>query len=132
MADVHPLVTLFLAYCVVWSLRALFAFDTAAGQTIRDFPQPFGYVFLGALLVTAGFSIAGIIRRRTWYGILLEQAGQFGVGTLFLFYAIWAWSLFGERATSFGGILTFLGIGSILRAAQIEWIRRRGAKRGTP
>jgi hypothetical protein len=130
--DVHPLVTLFLAYCVVWSIRALFAFDKAAGQTIRDFPRPFGYVFLGVLLVTAAFSLVGIIRRRTWYGILLERAGQFGVGTLFIVYAIWAWSLFGERATSFGGILTFLGIGSILRVAQIEWIRRREAKRGSP
>lgn len=123
---------MFLAYCVVWSTRALFAFDKAAGQTIRDFPQPFGYAFLAVLLVTAVLSLAGIIRRRTWYGVLLEQAGQFGVGTLFLCYAIWAWSLFGERATSFGGLLTFLGIGSILRVVQIEWIRRRGARNGTP
>lgn len=132
MADVHPLVTLFLAYCVVWSLRALFAFNTAAGQTVRDFPQPFGYLFLVVLLLTSLISIVGIIRRRSWYGVLLEQAGQFGVGTLFIIYAVWAWSLFGERATAFGGMLTFLGLGSILRVAQIEWIRRREAKSGTP
>jgi hypothetical protein len=130
--DVDVFRAMFLAYCVVWSTRALFAFDKAAGQTISDFPQPFGYVFLGVLWLTAILSLAGIIRRRTWYGVLLERAGQFGVGTLFVFYAIWAWSLFGERATAFGGLLVFLGIGSILRVVQIEWIRRRGAKRGTP
>lgn len=121
-----------MAYCVVWSARALFAFDKAAGQTIRDYPKPFGYVFLVVLLITSTLSLVGIIRHRTWYGVLLERAGQFGVGTLFIFYAVWAWSLFGERATAFGGLLTFLGVGSILRVVQIEWIRRRGAKRGTP
>jgi len=132
MSRTHPLAVLFLAYCVVWSVRALFAFDKAAGQTIRGYPAPFGHLFLWMLLVTSVLSLAGIVRHDSWYGVLLEQAGQFGVGTLFVTYAVWAWSLFGERATAFGGLLTFLGAGSILRAAQIEWVRRRGAKSGTP
>lgn len=130
--DVDVFRAMFLLYCVTFSARALFAFDVAAGQTIRDFPHPFGYAFIVVLLVTALLSVIGIAGRRTWYGVLLERAGQAGVGGLFITYGVWAWSLFGSRASSFSWLLIFLGLGSILRVVQIELIRRRGAKRGTP
>lgn len=130
--DVDVFRAMFLLYCVTFSVRALFAFEASAGQTIRDFPHPFGYAFIVVLLVTSLLSLLGIARRRTWHGVLLERAGQAGVGGLFITYGVWAWSLFGTRSYAFSWLLIFLGLGSILRVVQIEMIRRRGAKRGTP
>lgn len=96
-----PYKVMFLVICCLFSLYALVRFNAAAGTTLRSFPKPFGYIFLVVLGSSSGLSLFGIIRNRTVHGILLERAGQIGVGVLFLTYGAWAYSLFGETATGF-------------------------------
>lgn len=103
----------------------LFTFHRFTGETLRSFPAPAGHIFLVGIALCSGVALYGVIRRYTAHGMLWERAGQIGIAILLVTYGIWAASLFGAPGLQFAGMIFSRALAAILRAIQLEVIRRR-------
>lgn len=108
---------------VVTPTVGLFSYNQSSGTILHQFPMPFGYVLLAALIFTAGMSLYGIIRNKTIRGMLYERAGQMGLTVLLWTYGVWGFWVAGIKSAQFSLLLIFLGIAALVRVLQIE--RRR-------
>jgi hypothetical protein len=126
-----PYKTVILSGIAVVSMEMLIRFDHVASGILLGFPYPWGHVLLLGIAVNCLVSLYGIVKQRTVRGVLWERVGQLGLAGHFFIYSVWGFSLFGEKATGFAGILLMLALAAILRVVQIERRRRKAVSRGT-
>lgn len=133
MASTHrnpfqvAMITAFGVYCL---LGAAF-FDTVATTTLRAFPTPFGLVFLVLGALMCAVTLAGMTAASRATGVLVEQAGLYGLAGLTLAYACWSLGANGARSVAFAVMLLAFGSASTWRVWQIHQALReaKGAQR---
>lgn len=120
----NPFETLIVAAFGLYCGVALVAFDKVATNTLRNYPAPFGHLFLAVGLVTCSVALTGIIRAATVRGVLWERAGLTGLAGVGFAYACWGVGTTGVRALAFCLFLMAMAGASTWRAVQISRARK--------
>ncbi len=122
----QPFQVLLLMAMAVSGLGGLVVFDRLASPTVRDFPDPFGYLLLLVIGLASAVALAGAymgeharVDRLSLAGVWTEAGGVTAIATCGLVYGSWAWARNGTDGFAFSVILFFLALGASWRLARI-------------
>lgn len=115
----NPFEVAILLACVMFGLTGLFAYDEVATNSLRAFPELWGKVFLGSLVVGAGVALVGIARSNL-VGLFQERSGLVVLIGACSSYALWALGANGPRGIGFALLMFSIAGASAARIREIH------------